>query len=233
MTIPAAHNSQHQILRISQLFSELDDSSLEAVASATTMRKADKGETIFLEGDLALSFFIVGFGKVKVFKMSPDGKEQILMIAGPGDSFAEAALFSGGRFPASAQALENSELLVLNRDRFVELLADNPDLGLNLIARLSELLRKLTRLVEGLALSDVTTRLAHYLEGLIDVDTNETQPVVTLTEKKTTLASQLGTIPETLSRSFAKLVKEKAITVDGPKITITDPDRLSAIASGE
>ena len=95
-----------QILKISELFSQLDDKALDEIASAAVSRKSSRGEMLFYEGDPAHSFFIVGSGKVKVFKLSPEGKEQILMIAQPGDSIAEAALFAGGAYPASAQTMK-------------------------------------------------------------------------------------------------------------------------------
>lgn len=220
----------HQILKISQLFSQLEDNALEEIASAATTMTVKRNQMIFYEGDPARSFFIVGSGKVKVFKLSPEGKEQILMIAQPGDSFAEAALFTGGVFPASAQAMEKSELVALRREKFVALLGRNPNLAVNLIARLSELLRQMTRLVEGLSLTDVTTRVAHYLSRFRDENTGQQLPEITLAEKKAVLASQLGTIPETLSRSLAKLMRDGIIQVDGPRITILDADRLEALA---
>lgn len=220
----------HAILAKSQLFSHLDKRSLDEVGSAATMRTAAKSEIIFHEGDIAQAFFIVASGKVKIFKLSPDGKEQILMIASPGHSFAEAALFSGGRYPASAQALEDSEVIAISREKFVGLLGRNPDLAVNLIARLSELLRKMTSLVEELSLADVTTRLAHRLVSMVDDDNSHARPVVMLAEKKTVLASQLGTIPETLSRSFARLSKEKVISIDGARIEILDLKKLRELA---
>ncbi len=214
--------SMREVLKASQLFSQLDDRSLDEVTEATTIKKVSKGEMLFYEGDNAHAFFVVGSGKVKVFKLSPDGKEQILLIAGPGDTFAEAALFAGGRFPASAQALEDSELLVVHRSRFMALLQRNPNLALNLIGRLSELLRKLAALVEGLSLTDVTTRLAHYLVSMVQEVADESSPTVTLPDKKSVLASQLGTVPETLSRSLAKLSKDGIIRVNGSQIHILD-----------
>lgn len=217
-----------QILKISELFSQLDDKALDEIASAALTRKAARGEMLFYEGDTAHSFFIVGSGKVKVFKLSPEGKEQILMIAQPGDSVAEAALFAGGAYPASAQSMENSELLAINREKFVALLGRNPDLAVNLIARLSGLLRQMTRLVEGLSLTDVTTRLAHYLNSQRDPATGKQLTEIILPEKKTVLAAQLGTIPETLSRSLAKLVRDGVIAVDGPRITVLNLSALRA-----
>lgn len=218
-----------QYLKQSQLFAQLDDKSLDEVAAAASLKNVAKNELIFYQGDIAHAFFVVASGKVKVFKMSPDGKEQILLIANAGDSFAEAALFSGGRFPASAQALEDSELIVISRERFVSLIEKNPDIAVNLIARLAGLLRKMTSLVEELSLTDVTTRLAHYLAD--QVEPSHSGPVtIQLEEKKGVLAAQLGTIPETLSRSFARLVKEKMIAMDGAEIRILDIDRMRELA---
>ncbi len=257
------------ILARSQLFSQLDAKAAGEVAAAATLREAARGEMIFFEGEVAHAFYVVGSGKVKVFKMSPEGKEQILMIAGPGESFAEAAMFASGKYPASAQALEDCELAVINREKFVALLGKNPDIAMNLIARLSVLLRKMTALVEELSLTDVTTRLAHYLVNLaqqnppqaldklgpsavghptrptrpsdppqaVGYPTRPLQPAnrvtIVLAEKKAVMASQLGTIPETLSRSFAKLTREKVIAIDGPTVEILDLARLKELAGGE
>lgn len=219
-----------ELLKRLRLFSQLDDDALDEICSAGVLKKAAADEIIFQEGEPAHSFFVVGRGKVKVFKLSSEGKEQVLMIAQPGDSFAEAALFSGRRFPASAQALEDSELVVFSRARFVDLLGRNPDLAVSLIGRLSELLRLMTRLVEGLSLSDVTTRLARFLcSSRLDA-TGEMPSEVMLSIKKSLLASQLGTIPETLSRSFAKLTRDGLISISGPTIRILDPVRLQRLA---
>ncbi len=220
-----------QLLKMSHLFSELEDRSLTEIASASSIRTYSVGESFFLDGDPVHSFFIVGSGRVKVFKLSPDGKEQILMIADPGDSFAEAAMFAGGRYPASATALVKSEVVVVNRKRFLGILQRDPNLAINMIARLSELLRSLTKLVEGLSLTDVTTRLAKHLLDLLP-DTEANEMTVTLTEKKTILASKLGTIPETLSRSLARLSREKIIAVEGATIRIFDRRRLEQLVEG-
>ncbi len=215
------------------LFSELPDPVITQIASAASIKEAGRDEILFSDGEPAHSFFVVGAGRVKVFKLSADGKEQILLIANPGDSFAEAAMFSGGNFPASAQALVDSQLVAISRERFVALVGKSPDLAISIIARLSDLLRKMTRLVEELSLSDVTSRLAHHLCGFVDPKTGTTKRKIMLPETKTTLAAQLGTIPETLSRSLAKLTREGVIKVDGRSIEILDPDRLQQIAHTE
>ncbi len=221
-----------QILKQSQLFAQLDDDSLAEVAAASVLKHVARNDIIFYQGDVAYAFFLVASGKVKVFKMSPEGKEQILMIANPGDSFAEAALFASGRFPASAQALDDSDLLVINRDRFVAMIERHPEIAVNLIARLAGLLRKMTSLVEELSLTDVTTRLAHYLLNQVE-ESDASNISIHLEEKKAVLASQLGTIPETLSRSFARLVKEKAIVMDGADIRVIDLDKMRELAGAD
>jgi CRP/FNR family transcriptional regulator len=219
-------------LKKSKLFSGFDDASLETMLTAVSVKTVSKGEIIFYEKDPAPAFFVVGIGKVKIIKISPDGKEQILMIASDGDSFAEAALFGGGKYPATAQAMTDGKLLVIHRDRFISIIERNPSIALNLIARLSELLHKLNKLVEELSLTDINTRLAHYFINIIEENNlAENDPIlITLSEKKTILASQLGTIPETLSRSFKKLSKENVITVNSAEVTIVDLEKLYKFA---
>ncbi len=225
-------NLINKFLKNSQLFSELNEDSLQAICDATLLKNYGKGELIFCENDLAHSFFVVGSGKVKVFKLSGEGKEQILMIANPGDSFAEAAMFGKRVYPASAQSIENSEVLVFNREKFLKALNKKPDLAFSMIVRLSELLHKLSRLIEELSLTDVTTRLAHYFIKELNSKQNIDKNIITLTEKKSVLASQLGTIPETLSRSLAKLSKQNIIEVSRSEIKILDYDRLHDLANG-
>ena len=219
-------------LKKSKLFSTFDDTSLEEMLSAVSVKTVTKGEIIFYEKDPAPAFFIVGIGKVKILKISPEGKEQILMIASDGDSFAEAAMFGGGKYPATAQAMTDGKLLVIHRDRFISIIDRNPSIALNIIARLSELLHKLNKLVEELSLTDINTRLAHYFINIIEENNlGENDPIViTLSEKKTILASQLGTIPETLSRSFKKLSKENVIKVNSAEVTVLDLSKLYKFA---
>ena len=204
-----------QALKKSRLFSGFKDSELNEVATAITHKTITNGEILFYEKDIAHAFYIVDTGKVKIHKVSPEGKEQILMIASPGDSFAEAALFGGGKYPATAVAMSDGKVFVIHRDKFISLIEKNPTIAINLIGRLSELLHKLNRLVEDLSLTDINTRLAHYFVAKIeDGNLSDSENIkLTLTEKKTVLASLLGTIPETLSRSLKKLSKEKIISV--------------------
>lgn len=222
-----------ELLTQSRLFSGLNEDDLAEIAQIAQSRTARAGEVLFFDGDPAEALFVVGTGKVKVFKLSPDGREQILLIAREGETFAEAAMFAGGKYPASAQALESSELVVIPRGPFTQLIKNKPQLALSLIARLATLLRHLASLVEGLSLNDVTTRLARYLLSQIE-DPDSDQPVeIVLADQKAVLASHLGTIPETFSRSLARLVKADVLKVDGRQLTIKNIPELRRIAAGD
>jgi CRP/FNR family transcriptional regulator len=157
-----------------------------------------KGRSIFMEGDLGDGFYIVADGKVKIFKISAEGKEQILHIYGPGHPFGEVPVFSGQKFPANAVTLLKSHLLFFPRPSFIRLISDNPSLSLNMLAVLSMRLREFTVQIENLSLKEVPGRLASYLIYLSGEQQDSLK--VTLPVSKGQLASLLGTIPETLSR---------------------------------
>ena len=215
------------------LFSGLDDSDLALIEKTGNAVEVDKGQMIVFQGDPGEHFYLVLSGKVKVYKNSPDGKEQILLIAGPGDTFGEAALFAQTAFPANAEAIEAGTLLSFSRDRFLGLIRQKPDLAINMIARLSMLLHHLTRLVQHLSLEDISTRLAGYIIELIPETETRDALTIILQEKKMILASILGTIPETLSRAFAKLSKLGLISVEGQEVTIKSRSKLAEFASGQ
>lgn len=220
-------------LEDSILFSGIDENSLEHVKEAGQTFAADQGTFLFFQDDPADRFYVVISGKVKVSKTSPEGKEQILLMAGPGDSFGEAALFAQKKYPASAEVVEKSELIYFTHKSFMSLIHNHPSIAVNMIARLSMLLHHLTRLIQRISLEDVSTRLAGYIMGLLPETESTGDETVVLTEKKMILASILGTIPETLSRAFAKLGRLGIISIDGQTITVHDRRRLSDIAAGE
>jgi CRP-like cAMP-binding protein len=215
------------------LFSGINPDDMKIIEQAAHFLTVETGTFLFFQDDSADRFYVVLSGKVKVFKNAPDGKEQILLMAGAGDSFGEAALFARGKYPAAAEVVEGGELASFTYERFMALIRDNPSLAVNMIARLSMLLHHVTRLVQHLSLEDVTTRLAGYIADLLPDPKSAREQHVVLAEKKMVMASILGTIPETLSRAFAKLSKSGIISVDGQEITIHDPRRLAEIAAGE
>jgi len=218
------------LLKNSRLFAGLDDSELEKVAAIIDLRKADKNRILFFEGDEAHGFYLLLEGRVKIYKSSLDGKEQILHLISPGQIFAEAAIFHGDRFPANCMAADDSLMAYIPKNEFISLIENSPRISLKIIASLSSFVREFTVMVENLSLKEVPSRIATYLLQLAEDNDSET---VMLEVTKSELAKQLGTLSETLSRGLRKLIDSRIIQVDGNKITILDPDRLTDIAAGE
>jgi CRP-like cAMP-binding protein len=215
-----------QILKHSPLFSGLTHDDLDSLMGIARIREHAKGELLFSEGEKADGFFVVMDGKVKVYKLSPEGKERILHVIQPGGTFAEAAIFGDGLYPAYAEPLQTSQLLFLPKEGFLELLMNNGQMSINMIAGLSKFLRQFANQIEDMTFKDVPSRLARYL---IDLSRGTRQTVV-LPISKSQLASNLGTVSETLSRTLRKLSDDDLITVSGKNVEILDFERLEELA---
>ena len=211
------------------LFKGLSGRQLDDLARAFPRRSYGPGETIFREGESAEGFYILLSGRLKIYKLSMEGKEQILHIIEAGEPFAEVALFSETTFPAYAEAIRESEAMFFSRKAFQQLVRDDPSIIMNMLAILSQRLKYFTRLVEDLSLKEVPQRLAAYLLFLAD---REGSRQVSLGISKGQLASLLGTIPETLSRITARMAGGGLIEMQGRRITIIDRDGLQALADG-
>jgi len=219
-----------EILKRIPLFNGLTEQQLLDLAEIIAERSFKKGENIFAEGDEGVGFYILAEGQVKIYKLSVEGKEQILHIFGPGEPFAEAAVFTGRSFPAYADAMQNSRAFFIPRQAFVDLIKSNPSLAMNMLGALSMRLKKFAGMIEALSLKEVPGRLASHLLLLSDQEGVNEFP---LNISKSQLASLLGTIPETLSRIFNKLNGNGYIESNGPRIKIIDREGLEALASGE
>jgi CRP/FNR family transcriptional regulator len=217
-----------ELLSKTSLFGGLPADQLEKLGRIAESRRFRKGETVFYEGEEGIGFYIISSGTIKIFKMSLDGKEQILHIFGPGEPFGEVPVFSDQSYPANSEAITDSKLLFFPKSAFVDLISKNPSLSLNMLAVLCRRLRQFTVQIENLSLKEVPGRLAAYLLYL--AEEQNTGSRVQLTISKGHLASLLGTIPETLSRVFSKMSSGKMIDVDGRKITLLDPQELRALA---
>lgn len=214
-------------LKRAPLFSGLSDPDLARVAAIARERSVPKREAIFNEGQPADGFYVLRSGRLKLFKLNSEGKEQIIRVVNPGETIAEAAVFAGDSFPAHAETLADSDLLFFPRVAFVRLIESNPRLALNMLATLSHLLRRFAGLVEQLALKEISSRLAAYLLRLAETQrASGPRPRVTLDIGKAQLASRLGTVAETLSRTLRKFKEAGLISVRGANVTILDPDAL-------
>ena len=220
-----------QHLSQADLFKDLTVAQLDEIARIVSDKEYNKGRLIFAEGDEGIGFYMVIRGRVKVYKVSPDGKEQILHIFGPGQPFAEVPVFEGSRYPANAEAMENCRLFFFPKKAFVNLIHENPSLAMNMLASMSQRLKQFSHLIESLSLKEVPGRLASYLLYLSD--RNGSLDQFQLDIAKSQLASLLGTIPETLSRIFTRMTSRELVIINGPQITILDRAGLEDLAEGE
>ncbi|MCX7856845.1 MAG: Crp/Fnr family transcriptional regulator [Deltaproteobacteria bacterium] len=211
------------------LFKNLPHDQLKKILEISEKKVFRKGQTIFTEGDPADGIYVLREGKVKVFKLSLDGKEQVLHFIGEGGVFGEVAVFLGEPFPASAEAQSESTVLFIPRSSFFDLLKNDPTISMNMLALLSLRLKEFVHLIDTISLKDVSQRVSTYLLFIAEKKDN----IVDLRIKKSELASFLGTIPETLSRVLTKMVKTGLIKMEGARIEITNPEELKRIAIGE
>jgi CRP/FNR family transcriptional regulator len=217
-----------EIIANTPLFSGLPEDQQKDLVQIAVDKNYHKGDVIFSEGDKGTGFYVIAVGQIKIFKVSSEGKEQILHIFGPGEPIGEVPVFTGQPFPAYAEALAKSHLLFFPRIAFMDLIAGNPSLALNMLGVLSMRLRQFTVQIENLSLKEVPGRLASYLIYLSGEQENRQS--VKLNISKGQLASLLGTIPETLSRIFAKMSDQQIIAVNGRKIRLLDPVGLESLA---
>ena len=222
------------LLRRCPLFAGLNEEDLKKIRSISLLKRVRKREIIFSEGQEARGFYVTFSGKVKIYKVSPEGKEQILHVISAPDSFAEASLFLEGIYPAFAEALSDSQLLFFPKREFIQLIEKNPQLSINMIVSLSQFLKKFASLIEELSLKEVSSRIAKYLIDLSLKQSKEgkSSKEVELDLSKTQLASKLGTISETLSRTLAKMKGKGIIDVEKNRILILNREALEELASG-
>jgi len=217
-------------IKTSSLFAGLDNRELTALSEVVSISNINKGQILFLDGDIATGFYLLFDGKVRVYKSNPDGKEYTIHIINPGQIFAEVAIFEGKHFPANSMAIVDSVVGYFPKDRFLQLIQNHPRISLKIIGSLARFLREYNQMVEELALKEVSARIARFL---LDKSENRAIKIIKLSLSKTELAKSLGTISETLSRNLKKLKDQRIIKVDGQEITILDFNHLESIAGGE
>jgi CRP-like cAMP-binding protein len=219
-----------EVLRRSFLFSAVNADALSRFAALARPHVFAKGDMIFEEGAAADGFFIVASGRVKIFKLSPSGDEHILHLISDGGCFAEAVVFSRlKRYPAFAQAIDETHALFIPRDGFLCLMRCDFSVALSVLGSMSQKLHYFNALIEELSLKEADARLAKYL---LDLSVRAGSRVVSLDIRKVELARRLGIAPETLSRLFAKFKKRRILGLQGPRVTITDIDQLRRFSSG-
>ena len=218
------------MLKKVDLFAGLSAGQLEALSKVVLSRSIASGDVLFLQDDKADGFYILADGGLQVYRTGMDGRRQILHVfEKPGDVCGEVAVFEGGTYPAAAEAVRDSIVFYVPRDAFLRLTKAQPEILLAMLAVLSRRLRRFVGLIDDLSLKDVGTRLAQYLITQAEaVNANR----ITLSMTKGMLASQLGTIAETVSRTLRKMQEQGLIVVEGRQITIKQREELEEVAEG-
>lgn len=185
-----------------------------------------------MEGDPYKGFYILLNGAVKIYKISFEGKESILHLIKPNETFGDVPLFDGGNYPINAQVISDSVLIFIPHKEFIRLLRNNSTICFNMLVGFSKKLRRLTQKVEELSTKEITNRFARYLLEEIKKSGTENfhEPFIRINLSKKNIASYIGTITDTLSRLLKKLQNEKIIRVSGKSIFILDLDKLKALA---
>lgn len=213
------------VLRKTALFTSLTENEMHALCSRVNRRHFDRGELLFNEGDSCSGLFLVASGRVRIFKLSPAGREQVLAVEGPGSSFAELPVFDGGKYPASASAIEDSEILFISRKDLHNYCREHPEVALKMLAVVGARLRRLVGIIEDLSFTTVRQRLISVLLRLAQESGIETKQGirVELAKSHQDLAAELGTVRELISRNLSRLQAQGLLEVDGRTIVIRDP----------
>lgn len=213
------------------LFQNLPEPSLKMLQGILTEKEFLKGENIFSEGYESNGFYIIMRGRVKVYKLSPEGKEQILHIVSPKELLGAVSAFAGNPYPAHADAMEKTKALFFPRKDFLALVRKEPSVAMNMMANLAMRLQHFTRMIEDLSLKEVPGRLAAYFLYLCEK--KGCSDIVEMDISKGQLASLLGTIPETLSRILRRLSEQGVLEVRGRMIRLINKKALQDIINGE
>jgi CRP/FNR family transcriptional regulator len=222
-----------ETLRGLPLFAGLSDEAVTAIADRTVPRRLPKHATLFRRGEPCHGLYIVVEGRIQIYRASPDGREQVLEVEGPGRPVAELPLFDGGPYPASARALEDSRLLFLPRDAFQWLYQSNPEIADAVIRDLGRRLRRMVGLIAKITLKDVRSRVAATLVEVAESqDALRAGGTFVLQRTQEELARSLATTREGVARALASLRRDGIIAQSGRKVEILDVAALQSAAMG-
>ncbi len=218
------------VVRNLTIFSKVPAEKVAALLKGTAPRAYAKGHMLFQQGDPADSFFIVLSGWVKLFRQTPQGDEAVVHIVSRGEAFAEAAMFLGGRYPASAQIAEDAELIRIATGPFRTWVQSEPEISYGMLAALSARLHHMVNETEQLQTRSATERVADFILKRCPVRTGSA--VIALPYDKSLLAARLAMKPESLSRVLAKL-RKLGVRSEQHRVIVGDVDRLARFCSGE
>jgi CRP-like cAMP-binding protein len=216
------------VVRKAPIFLGLDSSAADALRASMSLVKLRKGQSLFKEGDDGDNLYVVSNGKVKLGTKSPDGRENLLMILGPGDMFGELSLFDSGPRTATATAVTDSKLLTLGQEKVIPWVKEYPEVSLQLLARLASRLRRTNEVVGDLVFSDVPGRVAKALIDLgVKFGEKRSEGLFVnhdLTQEE--LAQLVGASRETVNKALADFAQRGWLRLEARSVMILDYERL-------
>lgn len=219
---------KYDYLKQISIFSQLKEEFLQKIDSISIMRSYAKGRIIFMEGEPGEAFYYVKSGLVKIYKVSSDGREHILHILNEGHVFAEVTLFCNTIYPATAEVLEDAQIGIIKNSDLEKLIAENPELSLELIKYLNNRLVEAQNKIRNLALYDTFGRTAQALVKLAEEHGRKTDQgfELDLRISRQELADIVGTTRETVIRVLGAFKKEKSIELEKSSIIIKNLDKI-------
>jgi len=212
------------ILQKTALLSSLSPAEIKLLAVRTVRKRFDIGELLFSEGERCHGLHIIADGRVRIFKSSLGGREQVLAVNVSGECVAELPVFDGGAFPASAVAIEDTEIAFVSRQDFQAFCMEHPEVVLKVLAVVGARLRRLVGIIEELSFTTIRQRLISTLLRLAETEGKQSEAGIAfqLPASHQELASQLGTVRELVSRNLMRLQAEGLLDVDARQIVVKD-----------
>ena len=218
--LPADFELKIRTLRDNPYFDDLPEEMLSEIAEYMQLRGFERGEMLFWEGDPCAGLHIIEEGSVKLYRLSPQGRQYIVRVLQEGDTCNEVPTFDGGSNPVNVESLEKSRVWVIEPDMLRTLVTSHPDFALKVLSNFGRNLRSLVRMISEMAFYQVTNRLARLIR---EMSSDGSPPYWTQEQ----LAARLGTVREVVARSLKELERSGAIRIEDRRIRIQDPEVLS------
>jgi len=216
--VEVSSNEKVKILRTNPYFDELPETTLKFISEKTQLHEYERGDVLFWEGDSCAGLHILESGSVKLFRVSPQGRQYIIAVLSESATCNEVPAFDGGTNPVNVEALETTRAWVVEAQMLRELVKDNPEFALKILGKFGQNLRQLVGKVSEMAFYQVTHRLARLI---VELPKNDEHP-----QTQEQLAARLGTVREVVSRSLKELEKSGAIRMEDRRIQIADTEVL-------
>jgi len=219
-------------LKRTKLFEALDKNTLRPLAERALERRFQKDEVLFVAGEEARGLYVIVEGAVRAFRVSMDGREQVIHVERAGATIAEVPVFDDGTYPSTAAAEEETTTLFIDKRDVRHLFLEHPEIALAALRVLAGRLRRCAELVEALSLREVGQRLARFLltEARRSGTSTGNGISINLTQTNQQIAARIGSVREVISRAFTRLQHERLIVVEGRRLIIPDEAALEAFA---